>query len=298
MNSIKIAWHESYNHTLPDNHKFPMKKYDLIYKSLISENKLQKKNLIYPNIIDDTELENTHDYNYINKINLLSLSKSEERRMGFPQSHSLVVREKIIANGTLLAALEANQNGISFNIAGGTHHAFSNKGEGFCIFNDQAIASNYLISEKLANKILIIDLDVHQGNGTAEIFKNKPDVFTFSIHGTNNYPLNKEISDLDIELNDNTIDKDYIDILEENIYKIRDQFKPNFIFYQAGVDVLKSDKFGRLNLSFEGTKRRDEIVFQLAKDYHIPIVCTMGGGYSNNIDDILIAHLNTFKCAF
>lgn len=298
MNSIKIAWHESYNHTLPDNHKFPMKKYDLIYKSLISENKLQKKNLIYPNIIDDTELENTHDYNYINKINSLSLSKSEERRMGFPQSHSLVVREKIIANGTLLAALEANQNGISFNIAGGTHHAFSNKGEGFCIFNDQAIASNYLISEKLANKILIIDLDVHQGNGTAEIFKNKPDVFTFSIHGTNNYPLNKEISDLDIELNDNTIDKDYIDILEENIYKIRDQFKPNFIFYQAGVDVLKSDKFGRLNLSFEGTKRRDEIVFQLAKDYHIPIVCTMGGGYSNNIDDILIAHLNTFKCAF
>jgi acetoin utilization deacetylase AcuC-like enzyme len=200
-------------------------------------------------------------------------------------------------NGTLQCALYALKYGISMNIAGGTHHAFTNCGEGFCLLNDNAIAANYLLKNNLAYRILIVDLDVHQGNGTAEIFQNNNKVFTFSMHGEKNYPLHKEKSDLDIELPDGINDKQYLDLLVPALNKCIELHEPDFIFYQCGVDVLASDKLGRLALSINGCKERDKIVLELAKKHKIPIVCSMGGGYSEKISDIVEAHANTYRLA-
>lgn len=189
-------------------------------------------------------------------------------------------------------------NGVGLNIAGGTHHAFSNRGEGFCMLNDQAIAAQWLLDQQLVQKILIIDLDVHQGNGTAEIFRNESRVFTFSMHGRNNYPLKKEVSDLDVELADATSDALYLFTLQQRLDLILQKFVPDFIFYQSGVDVLQTDKLGKLALTLDGCKKRDEVVFRLAKQLEVPIVCTMGGGYSPEIKTIIEAHANTFRTVF
>jgi acetoin utilization deacetylase AcuC-like enzyme len=181
------------------------------------------------------------------------------------------------------------------NIAGGTHHAFSDKGEGFCLMNDQAIAAQWLLDQTDVNKVLIIDLDVHQGNGTAEIFKTSKEVFTFSMHGEGNYPLKKEISNLDIGLPDNTEDVAYLAQLKQALGSIIEDFVPDFIFYQCGVDVVASDKLGRLALTRQGCKERDRIVLNIVKELGVPLVCTMGGGYSVQIKDIVEAHANTYR---
>ena len=187
--------------------------------------------------------------------------------------------------------------GISLNIAGGTHHAFKDRGEGFCMLNDQAIAANYLLKKRLAKKIMIIDLDVHQGNGTASIFSENPNVFTLSFHGKKNYPFKKEKSDLDFEFEDGTSDYEYLSKLIEIIPDLINKFKPDFIFYLSGVDVLKNDKLGRLSLSINGCKKRDEIIIYLCKERNIPIQISMGGGYSESIDEITLAHCNTYSTA-
>ena len=225
------------------------------------------------------------------------LNDKEKRAIGFPMSDRLVQREKKIIQGTVECALHALEHGISMNIAGGTHHAFSNRAEAFCILNDQAIASNYLINNGLSNKILILDLDVHQGNGTAEIFKNNNQVFTVSFHGKNNYPFRKEKSDLDIELEDNTNDEIYLNLLMETIPEILDKTEPDFIFYLSGVDVLKNDKLGRLSMSIEGCKERDKYIIETCYNNSIPIQISMGGGYSSILKDIIEAHSNTFRLA-
>ena len=196
-----------------------------------------------------------------------------------------------------MGAEKALKHGISMNIAGGTHHAFSDRGEAFCLLNDQAIAAKYLLKNKKINKILIIDLDVHQGNGTASIFKSNKNVFTFSMHGANNFPFKKEQSNLDIELEDNTSDIIYINKLEQIISQLINEIKPQFIFYLSGVDVINTDKLGRLSLSIEGCKKRDQIIFSICKNKEIPVQCSMGGGYSKDIKTIVNAHSNTFKVA-
>jgi acetoin utilization deacetylase AcuC-like enzyme len=183
------------------------------------------------------------------------------------------------------------------NIAGGTHHAFADKGEGFCLLNDFAVAANYLLHHKIAGKIIIIDLDVHQGNGTASIFSRTPEVFTLSLHGKNNYPFRKEQSDLDIELPDGTDDKTYLKILDQTLPSILDKIQPDFAFYLSGVDILDSDKFGKLKVSMDGCAQRDKIVFTQLKDRAIPTVVAMGGGYSAEIKRIVDAHCNTFRIA-
>ncbi|WP_317170027.1 histone deacetylase family protein [Pedobacter boryungensis] len=202
-----------------------------------------------------------------------------------------------IAQGTIDGALYAQQNGVAFNIAGGTHHAGSNWGEGFCLLNDQAIAANYLLTNNLSNRILIIDLDVHQGNGTAEIFQNEQRVFTFSMHGAKNFPFRKEKSDLDIPLDDGTTDEIYLNLLKEaliNVFKIH---QPDFVFYLAGVDVLATDNLGKLALTKNGCKQRDIAVFEACLQHQIPIQVSMGGGYSPTIKTIVDAHCNTFRVA-
>ena len=294
---LKVAYSKIYNHPLPVNHRFPMEKYDLIPKKLIAEKTFSKDNFFEPGILNKEDVLLTHSNDYYNKLVSQSLSKKEIRPIGFPLSKLLIEREKKIAQGTIECVSFSIKNGISMNIAGGTHHAFADKGEGFCMLNDQAIAANYLLHNDLAKKILIIDLDVHQGNGTASIFKNDMNVFTLSFHGKKNYPFKKEKSDLDIEFDDGTEDAEYLTKLEDIIPNIIKILNPDFIFYLSGVDILKTDKLGRLSLSVEGCKKRDSIILNLCKTFNIPLQISMGGGYSKNIEDIVNAHCNTFRLA-
>jgi len=196
-----------------------------------------------------------------------------------------------------MAASNALTDGIGMNIAGGTHHAFKDRGEGFCLLNDIAIAANYLLTFRKLEKVLVVDLDVHQGNGTAAIFEKNPQVFTFSMHGRHNYPMHKEQSDLDVPLDDGMDDKTYLELLDRHLKKLLNDVLPDFIIYQSGVDVLATDKLGRLGLTIGGCKERDKKVLDSAKSNDIPIMCCMGGGYSQKISDIIEAHANTFRLA-
>ena len=294
---LKIAWVPSYVLSLPPNHRFPMSKYEVLPQQLLHEGTITRENIFNPEPIDEKWILRTHDKTYWHKLSNLLLAPQEMRRTGFPLTQELITRETIIANGTLQCALYAHQYGIAMNIAGGTHHAFTDRGEGFCLLNDIAIAANYLLDKKLSNKVLVVDLDVHQGNGTAQIFANEPRVFTFSMHGANNYPLKKEQSDMDIGLKDFTSDDFYLKTLEVNLANLIQQVEPDFIFYQSGVDILDTDKLGRLSVSRAGCKQRDRIVLNSAYINRIPIVACMGGGYSPDFRDIIEAHANTFRLA-
>jgi acetoin utilization deacetylase AcuC-like enzyme len=294
---IKVAWHPSYVHPVPDGHRFPMEKYELLPMRLIREGIVSEDNFFEPSQGLTYNLD-VHDSEYLRRLFNLELTKKEVRASGFTLSQELIQRELRITNGTVEGALWAlNNRSAAFNIAGGTHHASANKAEGFCLLNDQAIASSYLLENTKVSQILIIDLDVHQGNGTAQIFKNINNVYTFSMHGANNYPYHKPPSDLDIPLPDNTDDKKYLSLLKKYLPNIMTEINPDFIFYLAGVDVLAEDKLGRLGLTLNGCKERDELVFALAKDNDIPIMTTMGGGYAPDIKIILEAHCNTFRSA-
>jgi acetoin utilization deacetylase AcuC-like enzyme len=294
---LKIAWTEKYVLPLPPNHRFPMSKYELLPQQLLHEGTIHPQNLFAPEPLPEKWITMTHEELYWKKLSSLTLSPQEVRRTGFPLTQHLVDREVVIAQGTLLATHFARQFGVAMNIAGGTHHAFSNRGEGFCLLNDIAIAANYLLHEKLAQKILVVDLDVHQGNGTAQIFRNDASVFTFSMHGANNYPLMKENSDLDIGLPDHTPDNFYLRTLDVNLKNLIDTVQPDFMFFQSGVDILDSDKLGRLSVTREGCKQRDRIVLDTAHRSKIPVVVTMGGGYSPDFRDIIEAHANTYRLA-
>jgi len=294
---IKVAWDPIYIHPLPDNHRFPMEKYELLPKQLLHEGTLVEENFFRPKKIALQDVFAIHDKEYWEKLSGLHLTRQEQLRSGFPHSNELIERELFITGGSVEAAKYALQYGVAFNIAGGTHHAYANRAEGFCLLNDQAIASSYLLRNNLASKILIIDLDVHQGNGTAKIFENEPRVFTFSMHGEHNYPLRKEKSDLDVGVSDGITGAEYLKILNHHLPSIVEKVQPDFIFYQSGVDILETDKLGRLAVSIKDCKRRDEKVLQLAHDKSIPIMVSMGGGYSKEIKYIVEAHANTYRVA-
>jgi acetoin utilization deacetylase AcuC-like enzyme len=294
---LKVAWSESYAHPLPGGHRFPMEKYNLLPEQLLYEGTLNPDNFFTPDLIDERWILSTHDPEYFRRLSGLELTRSEVRAMGFPLSADLVHREIEIAGGSVKAAVYALTHGIGMNIAGGTHHAFSDRGEGFCLLNDLAITANFLLGNQLAKRILIVDLDVHQGNGTAEIFKGSDRVFTFSMHGEKNYPHRKEKSHLDIGLPDGTGDREYLALLTRQLPMVMDSFEPDFMIYQCGVDVLASDQLGRLSLSQDGVKERDKTVLSLAKNNCIPIMCCMGGGYSKHIRDIIDAHAHVFRLA-
>ena len=294
---LKVSWSKIYAHPLPEGHRFPMEKYNLLPQQLLHEGTLNESNFFEPESIDERWLRNTHQQNYLDRLSRLELSGAEIRAVGFPLSPELVHREKVIANGSVKAAVYALEYGIGMNIAGGTHHAFSDRGEGFCLLNDIAITANYLLSNHLASRVLVVDLDVHQGNGTAEIFRGRADVFTFSMHGEKNYPHRKEQSHLDIGVRDGTGDREYLEILEVNLSGILEAFDPDFLIYQCGVDVLASDKLGRLSLSQDGVRRRDNTVLSMAKENRIPVMCCMGGGYSRHIGDIIEGHAHVFRLA-
>ncbi|MER2999066.1 histone deacetylase family protein [Pontibacter populi] len=294
---LKIAWSRMFAHALPEGHRFPMAKYDLLPEQLLYEGTITEANLFAPIPLPEKFIVDTHDSTYWNRLRQLQLTPSEIRKTGFPLSDELVDREIVIMNGTVQAALFALEFGIGMNIAGGTHHAFTDRGEGFCLLNDIAIAANYLLNYKSISKVLVVDLDVHQGNGTAQIFQNEPRVFTFSMHCGHNYPFHKEKSDLDVPLAEGTDDKAYLHQLQAILPRLLDEVEPEFMFFQSGVDVLATDKLGKLGMTIAGCKERDRIVLELCRRNNLPVAVSMGGGYSKQIAHIVEAHANTFRLA-
>lgn len=294
---LKIAYDPVYKYSLPEGHRFPMIKYELLPEQLLYENTISENQFFTPTKLSKQQLHLTHTPEYINKLDRLELTRKEIRNIGFPVRKELIERGKIISGGTYEGAIYALKHRVAMNIAGGTHHSFADRGEGFCIFNDIAISANLLLQEKLISKVLVVDLDVHQGNGTAKIFESESRVFTFSMHGEKNYPIRKEKSDLDVGLPDGCTDDFYLRTLKNHLPRLIDQVQPNILFYLSGVDVIAQDKLGRLGLTIEGCRQRDEFVLKTAAKNNIPIVCSMGGGYSPQIKDIITAHANTFRTA-
>ena len=294
---LPVAWSAIYQYALPEGHRFPMEKYELLPEQLLYEGTLTEAAFYEPPPLDEAIILWTHERDYWTRLKENRLTRKEERAVGFPMSERLVQRGRHISNGTVIGAEKALAGGIALNIAGGTHHSFSYKGEGFCLLNDQAIAANYLLRKGLARQILIIDLDVHQGNGTAQIFRHEPRVFTFSMHGAKNYPSRKEKSDLDIGLPDKTEDAAYLNILHNTLPRLLDEVQPDFVFYLSGVDVLATDKLGRLAMSIRGCKARDRFVLEQCHRHALPVMVSMGGGYSERIAHIIEAHANTYRVA-
>ena len=292
---LPVVNHEDYFAKIGDDHKFPINKFGELADYLI-QNKIVKK-FHKPYECSVETLSYAHSENYISNIKNKKLSQEAVKKIGFPLIDSVVNRSLIATGGTVLASKLAINYGISCNTAGGSHHATSNEGAGFCVFNDVAVAAKYLTTRGLANRILIIDLDVHQGNGNSEIFKNDNQVFTFSMHAKVNYPAKKSISNLDIELDENLEDREYIDILKNNLkYLNKEEF--DFVFYIAGVDIHYNDRLGKLKISDNGIFERDELVIDNFFSNKIPICGVLGGGYNEDFNKLVELHSSLHKtCA-
>lgn len=292
----RICYSPYYYADIGEGHVFPIRKFELVRDKLLAEGTLSADEILEPEpaAVDDLLLVHTEDY--ITRLVEGELTAKEVRKLGLPWSRSLVRRSFHAISGTITAARHCIGSGIASNLAGGTHHAYPDRGEGFCVLNDVAVAIRVLQREGLAERFLIVDLDVHQGDGTAFIFKDSPEVFTFSMHGAKNYPLFKQTSSLDIELHDKTGDNEYLDTLEHALDRVRMHY-PDVIFYLAGADPYEKDKLGRLGLSIPGLRRRDEAVLRFARDIGVPIVTTMSGGYAADINDTVEIHCNTIRAA-
>ncbi len=294
MSIFNIFYSPFYYADIGEGHVFPIKKFEFVRNKLLKEGNLSPGEIVEPNPAEIKDVLLVHTEDYIKRLRGGTLTVKEVRRLGLPWSESLVRRSFLAVSGTINAARSALDNGISSNLAGGTHHAFPDRGEGFCVLNDVAIAIRVLQRDKLAKKFLIIDCDVHQGNGTAFIFKDEKEIFTFSMHGAKNYPLFKENSSLDIELPDNTSDREFIETLSEALPRIFLN-EPDIVFYLAGADPYEKDKLGRLGLTINGLRQRDETVLEYAKMLEIPIVTVMSGGYALDINDTVEIHCNTIR---
>jgi acetoin utilization deacetylase AcuC-like enzyme len=282
---------------LPAHHTFPIQKYRLIREQLLGEGTLSAEGLLEPTLVAPPDVRLVHTQEYWDRLTSGTLPESAIRRMGLPWSEALVQRSRASVQGTLTAARIAIREGVAINLAGGTHHAFPDRGEGYCVLNDIAVAIRCLQRDTWMQRMAIIDCDVHQGNGTAAIFAEEPDVYTFSIHGANNYPLVKVAGSLDIALPDGTEDEEYLRALEPVIPQILTEFRPGLVFYLAGVDPHERDRLGRLRLTHEGLRRRDESILQACRAAAVPVAITLGGGYGQNIRDTVEAHCNTVRAA-
>jgi len=292
---LKAFYTDHYVLPLPPGHRFPMEKYSQL-RDLVSS--LKGIDLVEAPAISDTQILYAHDPAYLIQILEGSLNPKEQQEIGFPWSPQMVERSRRSAGATLGAAKVALQEGFAANLAGGTHHAYRSRGSGFCVFNDSAITARALqkeISPKL--KVAIVDLDVHQGNGTASILQHDASIFTLSIHGENNFPFQKETGDLDIGLEDGCTDKQYLDALEQALDIMHQKFKPDFIIYLAGADPHEGDRLGKLKITQEGMALRDEYVFQYGVDYQTPIAFSMAGGYGKEISSTVHIHLQTIEIA-
>ena len=290
------AWSSSrFTVPLPPGHRFPIEKYALVRDAVAQSGLLGAGTIEEPERVKRSDLERVHTPAYIDAILNGALDASAARRLGFPWSEALRERSLRTVQGTLEAGRDALDRGAGVNLAGGTHHAFHDRGEGFCVFNDVAVAIRTLQAEGHIVRAAVIDLDVHQGNGTAAIFRDEPSVFTFSMHGGKNYPFEKEHSRLDLELPDGCEDETYLSLLEQHLDAVLDQSAADIVFYLGGADPYAGDRFGRLKLSIEGLRRRDRMVFQACSRRGQPVVMTLAGGYATQLHDIVTIHLNTLR---
>ncbi|GAB2542201.1 histone deacetylase family protein [Spirosoma aerophilum] len=294
---LQIAFSPVYRLRLPEGHRFPMLKYELIHEQLLYEGTCTEANFFGPAPVDDRWVLGVHSPEYVHALKTCTVDPKMMRRIGFPLTPELIEREWIITQGTIDCTQLSRRDGVAMNVAGGTHHAFPDRGEGFCMLNDVGVAAHYLLETRQVKKILVVDLDVHQGNGTACMFQQEPRVFTFSMQGTDNYPLKKETSDLDVNLPTGTTDELYLNTLYDILPGLIKQEQPDFLFYVSGVDILASDRLGKLAVSREGCRQRDVFVFEQAIKHGLPITVSMGGGYSPRLTDIVEAHCNTFRVA-
>ena len=286
---------------LPPGHRFPMGKYELLRQRLAAE--MPQLGLHLADAATEGELALVHTPLYIESVFQGSLPPAAQREIGFPWSEGMVERARRSVGATIMAARTAFKEGVAANLAGGTHHAYADKGGGFCVFNDVAVAARLMQAEwsrqqRRPLQVAVMDLDVHQGNGTAHIFRDDPTVFTLSLHGAKNFPFRKEASDIDVELPDGCSDAPYLDALQEALRQLQDRCAPDLVFYLAGADPHEGDRLGRLQLSFEGLRQRDQAVLMWAKDRRIPLAMAMAGGYGKQIEDTVQVQINTFAQAF
>lgn len=274
-----------------------MDKYTLLPEQLLYEGTISEAAFFAPEPLTEEAILRTHTAEYWHKLKTNTLDRKEARAIGFPMRPELIARGRVIAQGTLDCARIAFSEGVALNIAGGTHHSFADRGEGFCVFNDIAIAANELLHSGEISKAVVVDLDVHQGNGTAKIFEHESRVFTLSFHGAKNYPHRKTTSDLDLGFPDKTCDAAYLARLYEVLPAVLDRERPDIVFYLSGVDILESDKLGRLACTLDGCRERDRFVFQTCHDRGLPVAVSMGGGYSERLATIIEAHANTYRMA-
>jgi acetoin utilization deacetylase AcuC-like enzyme len=294
---LRISYSPGYVAPLPDGHIFPMKKFSGLHDYLLEKGLVSVSDIIAPGMVDFANLCTVHTPRYSHGVWTGNLTRKEIRRMGLPWTKKLAVRSRLAVQGTINTGIMALQDGIAGNLAGGTHHAMADYGEGFCVYNDVAVAIKVLRQSKWVNKVLVIDCDVHQGNGTAEIFKDEPNVYTFSIHGEKNYPFIKPPSTMDIGLPDKTGDKVYIQVLSEALDKVFSEFEPDLVFYLAGIDPLETDHFGRLSLSLKGLEERERLVIETVTQKEIPLGLLLSGGYAPTLQQTVEAHSIMYKAA-
>jgi acetoin utilization deacetylase AcuC-like enzyme len=287
---------------LPEHHRFPMAKYRLLRERIVDEGILAADDLHVPDAVAWDELRLVHDAAYVDAIATGTLPADAQRRIGFPWSEMMVERSRRSVGATLAAAREVisgDRGGpalrVSANLAGGTHHAFRDRGEGYCVFNDVAVAATVLLGEGAIARAAVVDCDVHQGNGTAAIFRDEPAVFTFSLHGARNFPFRKEVSDLDVVFEDGTSDDEYLEALAAHLPGVLDGHRPDLLFYLAGADPYEGDRLGRLKVTIDGLRARDRLVFDACRDRQLPVVVAMSGGYAHDVDAIVTIHANTIR---
>jgi acetoin utilization deacetylase AcuC-like enzyme len=292
---MKCVYHPSYQVALPPGHPFPMSKYRLLKDQLLAEGILAAGDMLQPEPLDAATLQLVHTPEYLAKLGASALSAAEQRRLGLPWSEALWQRSRLASAGTLLAARAALEHGLAGNLAGGTHHAFADHGEGFCVLNDVAITIRQLQSEHAIERAAVIDLDVHQGNGTAAIFEADDEVFTFSMHGERNYPLAKMRSNVDLPLKDGIGDAEYSDLLQQYLPAVLDTANADMVFYLAGVDVAAGDRYGKLALTEEGIKRRDRCVIETVRGRGVPLAIVLAGGYAPSRARTAELHAHVFR---
>jgi acetoin utilization deacetylase AcuC-like enzyme len=294
---LKAFYSDTFVLPLPEHHRFPMAKYRLVRERLLDERVLSPDDLCVPDAIGWDELRLVHDAAYVDAVATGTIAPEMQRRIGFPWSPMMVERSRRSVGATLAAARNVlgMSAGVSANLAGGTHHAFRDRGEGFCVFNDVAVAAAVLLRDAAVARAVVVDCDVHQGNGTAAIFRGEPAVFTFSLHGEKNFPFRKEASDLDVTFADGAGDDEYLAALAAHLPRVLDSHRPDIVFYLAGADPYEGDRLGRLKLSIEGLQARDRFVFDSCRDRGVPIALTMSGGYAPDVDAIVTIHCNTIR---
>jgi len=290
---MKAFYSDTFVLPLPEHHRFPMAKYRLLRERLVSEGILREEDLSVPDAIGWDALRLVHDPAYVEQIASGTLPADAQRRIGFPWSPTMVERSRRSVGATLAAAREALTAKVAANLAGGTHHAFRDRGEGYCVFNDVAVAAAVLLHEGAIARAAVVDCDVHQGNGTAAIFRDEPAVFTFSMHGARNFPFRKEVSDLDVTFEDGAGDEEYLAALAAHLPRVLDAHRPDLVFYLAGADPYEGDRLGRLKLTVAGLQARDRLVFDACRSRRLPVAVAMSGGYAPQVDAIVSIHVNT-----